>query len=116
MELLGGLFFWLVVLWIFIGWPIHYFRKQARLRREALTYNPPNNGSAASWATDAEIEAAGGFIPGGIFVGVTIESQREVFYHPGEGQLKPTIVYGGMGSGKTTSNQIPLALTWGLKR
>jgi hypothetical protein len=51
-------------------------------------------------------------IKGQISAGYSYKSNREMFYNPEPGQLKPCIAFGGMGKGKTTCNQIPFALRW----
>jgi type IV secretory pathway TraG/TraD family ATPase VirD4 len=101
----------LVVIW-FVWLIRRSIKKERAAWAEATKYEPKNTRGDAGFATDKEIKDAGGFKKGEISVGFTLNTNREIFYNPNEGQLKPTMVFGSMGSWKTTSSQIPLALRW----
>src|ERR1700722_5972701 len=99
---------------VWLGLMVWAVRSDAKAREKARIYRPMNNGPGAAFAADAEIEAGGGFKKGEHTIGFTLGTNREICYNPTEDQLKPTIIFGSMGSGKTTCAHIPQALRWGL--
>lgn len=88
-------------------------------KNKAKIYDPPRNWQGA-FVSESELAAAGCFenqsnIAIGAFVGRD-GKPREVFYNPEPGMLKPVIVFGNMGSFKSTAFVMPLLLRWGLRK
>jgi len=110
----AGAVFGCIFLLCFFCWLVDVCRRPGRekARKEALHYDPPSNWLASFASTD-EIKQNGALEnKSGISVGFEWNTGKEIFYNPKPGMMRPIIRFGGMGSLKTTSGSIPLALQW----
>jgi len=113
MGFFGGLF----ILSCPPAWPfyvVHKVRQAAKIRKaqveEAAGFEAHPTFGSAHFKTDQELEAF--FDKGEILAGFSTQSDRPIYYTPKPGQRKPIVVFGGMGSGKTSSVIIPFLLKW----
>lgn len=87
-------------------------QRRREVVEDALSYDPENIFGGAAFQDDRVLAAARAFHKGPINAGYSQQSRRPFYYNPKPGQLKPIIVFGSMGSLKTTSQHIPFALQW----